>query len=304
MQNSRLFEITYILLGRRRVTAKELAKRFEVSVRTIYRDIDALSAAGVPVYATQGAGGGIALDESFIISKSTLSDSEQAEILFALKSLSVADDTNARELLTRLGGLFGKQSDEWIEVDFSHWGQHQKERDILAMLKRSILQTHAIAFRYYGSSGLQTNRTAYPVKLLYKTFAWYLQAFDPEKEAYRTFKLFRMEDLRATGKLFSKDALPPAPSLSDFWGNAPACVRVKLRFDSRVVWRVWDSFDVQEFSYDPDNVMTATVLLPEEEQSVDLLLSFGLNVRIIEPAALIHQLLERMKNIQNIYFQT
>ena len=304
MQNSRLFEILYILLGRERVTAKRLAERFEVSVRTIYRDIDALSAAGVPVYAAQGAGGGISLDDSYVINKSTLSDSEQEEILFALKSLSVADDTNTRELLARLGGLFGKQSSDWIEVDFSPWGQHQKERGILAMLKRSILQKRSITFWYYGSSGLRTHRTAYPVKLVYKTFAWYLQAFDPQKEAYRTFKLFRMEDLHDTGASFSKETLPPVPSLHEFWGEMPTGVRVKLWFDSQVVWRVRDSFDVQDFSYHSDGSMTATVLLPDDDQSIHTILSFGLSVRVIEPSSFVLRLVDQIKNIQNIYTQT
>ncbi|MCL1964113.1 MAG: HTH domain-containing protein, partial [Firmicutes bacterium] len=121
MQISRLFEIVYILINRKRVTAAELAERFEVSTRTIYRDINALAQAGVPVYTTQGLGGGICISDAYVLSKSALTDEEQSQILLALGSLSATGHYRADALLSRLGSLFDKDASPWIEVDFTRW---------------------------------------------------------------------------------------------------------------------------------------------------------------------------------------
>ena len=108
MQINRLFEIIYILLNKKSITATELAKHFEVSVRTIYRDIDTLSFAGIPIYAVQGKGGGISLLDDYILDKSLLSEKEQNEILYALQSLSAAKVPESKEVLERLSRLFNK----------------------------------------------------------------------------------------------------------------------------------------------------------------------------------------------------
>ena len=118
MKLNRLFEITSILLNRRTVTAAELAERFGVSVRTIYRDIDARSASGVPVYTSQGAGGGISLMEEYSLNRAMLSDEERRGILMALQLLRATRCPDLGGVLEKLGGLFRGGAD-WISVDFS-----------------------------------------------------------------------------------------------------------------------------------------------------------------------------------------
>ena len=126
MQINRLFEIIYILLNKKLITATELAEHFEVSVRTIYRDIDTLSSAGIPIYAVQGKGGGISLLDDYILDKSLLSEKEQHEILYALHSLSGAKAPESDDVLERLNHLVNKNKTSWIEVDFSPWGSDEK----------------------------------------------------------------------------------------------------------------------------------------------------------------------------------
>ncbi|MBU3110021.1 helix-turn-helix transcriptional regulator [Clostridium lacusfryxellense] len=123
MQINRLFGIIYILLDRKVVTAKELAKHFEVSSRTIYRDVDTLSSAGIPIYATQGKNGGITLLENFVLNKSVLSENEQNEILVALQSLTATGYPSIDITLSKLSSLFKKGDNNWIEVDFTNWGR-------------------------------------------------------------------------------------------------------------------------------------------------------------------------------------
>lgn len=110
MQINRLFEIVYILLDKKNVTAKELGERFNVSTRTIYRDIETLSGAGIPVYMSKGKGGGVRLLDHFVLNKSMLSESEQSEILTALSALQSVGQAEAQTALSKLSGIFGKAS--------------------------------------------------------------------------------------------------------------------------------------------------------------------------------------------------
>lgn len=117
MQESRLFRIVYYLLDKGKSTAPELAEKFEVSVRTIYRDIDIISSMGIPVYAMQGKGGGITLLDNFVLDKSLLSAKEKEQILMALQGIIATEQNNADELLTKSGSLFQAKNTNWIEVD-------------------------------------------------------------------------------------------------------------------------------------------------------------------------------------------
>lgn len=148
MQISRLFQVIYILLENGTVTAPELAERFEVSVRTIYRDVEALSQAGIPIYTIQGKGGGISLSDRFVLNKSMLTDKEQDEILFALQSLAAAQYPDSNAIFEKLSSLFRKNNINWIEVDFSSWGSGQKQKELFVLLKQAILEQKVISFTY------------------------------------------------------------------------------------------------------------------------------------------------------------
>ena len=129
MKNGRLFELLYLLVERRALTAGELAERFEVSERTIYRDVDALSAAGVPVYTQRGQGGGIRLMDQFVLDRCLLSPREQDEVLFALRALLSTGGLEGAEALERLSALFRREAEGWVEVDFTDWGSGEQERE-------------------------------------------------------------------------------------------------------------------------------------------------------------------------------
>ncbi|MDL2318265.1 YafY family transcriptional regulator [Eubacteriales bacterium OttesenSCG-928-A19] len=288
MQISRLFSIVYILLGRRHVTARELAERFEVSVRTIYRDVEALSQAGVPVYATQGAGGGIHISEAYVLNKSALTDAEQGQILMALQSLSATGNDESDALLSRLAGLFNKDSADWIEVDFSRWGNEAHDRQVLAMLKDGILHRRQLRFIYHGSYGKRTERTVYPVKLIYKSRAWYLQAFCLERQDFRTFKAVRMADIQLLDDTFDRQKLPVPPPLES--GESPqeaVATRptpITFRFQPQIAWRVFDEFDPSLIQWNSDGTLTVEVGFFEDSWLYSYTFSFGDAVEILAPA--------------------
>ena len=139
MQESRLFKIMYHLLAKGQATAPELAQKFEVSVRTIYRDIDALSGAGIPVYTETGRNGGINLMPDFVLDKAVLSKEEKDEILAALQSVNVAKNTGSSDILQKLSAVFSSHSENWLEVDFSRWGDIKQDNEKFELLKSAVI---------------------------------------------------------------------------------------------------------------------------------------------------------------------
>ena len=138
MQESRLFRILYYLVDKGKVTAPDLAEKFEVSVRTIYRDIDVISSAGIPIYATTGRNGGIQIANDFIINKTLFSEQEKKDILTALQSVSVMNNSES-ETLIKLAALFKVPIENWLEIDFSRWGHKSQDNQTFQKLKHAII---------------------------------------------------------------------------------------------------------------------------------------------------------------------
>ena len=147
MQINRLFEIVYLLLEKKQVTANELAEHFEVSARTIYRDIETLSSAGIPIYMIRGKGGGISLLPEFVLDKTVITNAEREDILSSLHAMQAVSLTEAGSTLHKLGGLFGGTNADWIEVDFSFWGDGEKEAGLFELLKQTILEKKVLQFQ-------------------------------------------------------------------------------------------------------------------------------------------------------------
>jgi len=146
MQIQRLLEMVYILLEKKMVTAKELAEHFEVSQRTIYRDVEILSASGIPIYTNKGKGGGICLIDHFVMNKSILTEEEQINILASLQGMKSLHVPDIEPVLKRLATIFDKHDSNWIDVDFSHWGSHTEDTDKFNLLKTAILNKNRVEF--------------------------------------------------------------------------------------------------------------------------------------------------------------
>ena len=186
-----------------RSSAPELAKKFEVSTRTIYRDLDTISAAGIPIYATQGKGGGISLLENYVLDKSLFSEKEQEQILMSLQGIASTKGEKADELLSKLSALFQIKGTDWIEVDFSAWDKNKAE--IFGKIKKAIFDRRIITFSYFGSNGQYLSRSVKPIKLIFKGNDWYLYGFCLLRNDYRFFKLTRIKDLATSDETFIRD---------------------------------------------------------------------------------------------------
>lgn len=198
---NRQLEMIYILMKKGTVTAQELAQHFEVSMRTVYRDVESLSMAGIPVYANRGKGGGIRLMERFVLDKLLLSEEEQRQILAALTSLR---ETRAlvgeEEILKKLETFFRTETFDWVAIDFSDWSGRRGE--LFEQIKEAILKRKVLEFDYYGQYGDMSHRQVEPLQLLFKEYTWYVRAYCRSREALRLFKVLRMKRVEMTGEIF------------------------------------------------------------------------------------------------------
>lgn len=300
MQISRLFEIVYILLEKKKTTANELAAYFEVSKRTILRDIETLTMAGIPIYTAKGKGGGISILDHFVLNKATISDQEQNQILFALQSLASTQNIDAGDLLSKLGALFNKRETDWIEVDFSRWGNRSPDKEKFEMLKNSILGKQLISFVYPSSYGRTTSRTVAPLKLVFKSKAWYLQGYCMDKKEYRIFKINRMLEGKVLEKSYAEQNYTPPPLEMESCEDS-VLVHLKLLFLPEAAYRVYDEFEENNVQQNSDNSFTVTIDLPEDLWLYGFLLSFGSGVKVLEPESVKEALLARAKEVENLY---
>ena len=282
MSVNRQFQMVYLLLERGRMTAGELAQRLEVSPRTILRDVDALSAAGVPIYTTQGAGGGVALLDGYVLDRAAFSEEEQRQLLTALQSLPGQEGEQA---LTKLSALFRRNQEGWLQVDLSRWGAADADNEKFRLLKRAVLERQTLAFQYASSHGSTRPRRVLPARLVFKGQGWYLQAFDLEREDYRTFRLSRILSPAFTGEVFRRRLEPPD---IDYSGDIPPLFRVeaRLRFAPYMAYRVYDEFDQSCVVPQADGSLLVETVFPEDQWLYGYLLSFGAGVEVLSPDAL------------------
>lgn len=298
MEQSRLFKIVYHLLERGKSTAPELAEKFDVSIRTIYRDLDAISAAGIPIYATQGKGGGIFIMQDFVLDKSLLSEQEKEHILMALQGISATEHNQSDGLLRKLGGVFQAKVTNWIEVDFSEWYKNTSKSDIFNLVKNAIFNRCVINFSYFAREGNYSTRTVEPVKLIFKNKDWYLYGFCLLRNDFRFFKLTRIKDLEIQSDTFIREA-ENIPEIETVIRNENI-IPVKLKFSPKAAFRVYDEF-TDNVSKDNQGNLYVNIDLPDNETLFSYILSFGDNVEILEPNSLRDRMKEKLSLMSEKY---
>ncbi|MEZ3517012.1 MAG: YafY family transcriptional regulator [Lachnospiraceae bacterium] len=291
MEQSRLFKIVYHLLEKGKSTAPELAEKFEVSIRTIYRDLDTISAAGIPIYATQGKGGGIFIMQDFMLNKSLLSEQEKEQILMALQGISATEHNQTDELLMKLSGLFQSKVTNWIEVDFSEWYKNTPNYDVFNLIKNAIFNQYTITFSYFAREGNYSNRTVEPIKLIFKNKDWYLYGFCLLRNDFRFFKLTRIKDLEISSDTFIRE-VKSSHEIETVIKNKNF-IHAKLKFSPKVAFRVYDEF-TDNVSKDNQGNLYVNIDLPDNETLFSYILSFGDNVEILEPDYLRHSMKEKL----------
>lgn len=278
MQIDRLFQIIYILLEKKTVTAKELAEKFEVSTRTIYRDIETLSSSQIPIYASKGKGGGISLLDDYILDKTVLTEKERNQILFALQGISKISNQDEKNTLEKISNIFNKSKTNWIEVDLSDWGTNLGADETFKIIKEAVINKKVLEFIYYNTYGEEKKRKACPLQIYFKDKAWYLKAYCKEKEDYRLFKISRMKEIKIIEETFEIEL----PEIKEKRIKIKT-IKLELEISKNMTYRVYDEFKKEEITQKANGDFIIKTEIPENDWVYGYILSFGENIKVISP---------------------
>ena len=293
------------LLNRNVVSAKELAQRFEVSVRTIVRDVDALSAAGIPISSSTGAAGGYEILDTFKLNKQITTMEDYLFIITALKGMcSAYDDKKINATLEKLLSTGHYKDDEQrVFIDFGVVREGGNIPEFVREIEGAIHNKSIVEFDYTGSTGQKSHRTVEPLALNYRWYAWYLLAYCTDKNDYRLFKLNRLTDLTVTNK----------PMLHEH-GNVPELLEKQWRNDTRpyitikLLCKAEARSSVMEYmrgkiveERENGDFVLETYGMENDRMWLSLLLGFGDSVEVLEPQKVIDMLKEKSYQIQKLY---
>ncbi|MBB6734240.1 helix-turn-helix transcriptional regulator [Cohnella zeiphila] len=304
MKLERLISMVYMLLNHEVVSATALAERYNVSPRTIYRDIEAICAAGIPVVSYQGVNGGFGIMDEYKMDRSLLGAHDVGALVSVLQSMSaVFGDEQAMETAYKLQTIQGRHEKPGLSMEM---GIGRADPEALRTLRAAIKDSRVLKFVYISAKGEKTDRVVEPVKLTYRYDAWYLYAYCRTRSDYREFKVPRMVELSATAEPFRhKHPLPPSSANSprEMPRDAPYIDAV-LHFSVASLARALDFFHRFDKSFNPDGSLIVKARIyhyPEAKWIVPILLSFGSGVEVLEPAELRQELREQLQKTLSLY---
>lgn len=277
--------MVYILLAHDRITAAELAQKLDVSVRTIYRYVDTLSTAGVPVYVTKGRNGGIALLPEFKVSKAMVNENEQVDILTSLKNMRDLDVLD-NQALDKLAAVFQQTPVDWLKIDPTIWHKGDAQAKILARLREAILNHQFVSFQYLNSKNEFLTREVYPYQVVFKKNAWYLSGYALERQAVRTFKLSRLSKLTVTQKPHAQLKGEPWLAQREPQIQPVKQLRVDLILAPQLQYRVFEEFPKADITQTKTGAYEVVTDLNAGDWLVTYLLSFGSGLQVVGPETL------------------
>jgi Predicted transcriptional regulator len=289
MKIDRLLSIVVLLLGREKVTAADLARRFEVTERTIYRDLDAINASGIPIVAYPGPRGGYRIDPSYTIDRRLLGFEDLKAIVAALKGVNSAlEDRAIGSALEKIESLGPRERaaellEDRVVIDLFPWGRRGEERRLAKLLEPAIAERRLVAFDYSSYGSEVERRVVEPMTLVFKAYAWYLWGFCRLRGGYRLFKLSRMRGLELRLERFKRrpgayepEAEPPQPPMAD----------VLLAVDRSRAAEAEEWYGSEALQRLEGGELRLRLRLPEGDWLVRMLLGFGPGIEVLEPPSL------------------
>jgi predicted DNA-binding transcriptional regulator YafY len=307
MRIDRLLSIVILLLNKDRIPARELADRFEVSVRTIYRDIEAINLAGIPVISYPGNTGGFGIMENFTLNRQILSLRDLIAILSALKGIRTTfDDQIMGNAIEKISSLLPRdtahspgQDDKRIIFDIIPYGYSEKLRQRLKRLYKAVNEHLLVEFDYRNLKGESYRRTAEPMTLLLKGSAWYLFAFCLTKQEGRLFKLTRMREVIILQHSFQPREISYKDSM--MFSAPKNLVSLHLKFSPEVRNRVEEYFESRQLTYEPDGCIHAKMTFPLDEWVYSFIFSYGEDVEVLDPAHVRERMKQKAKKLYSLY---
>ena len=300
--------IVVLLLNKDRISARQLAERFEVSVRTIYRDIEAINCAGIPVVAYSGINGGFGIMENYKLDRHVLTLHEMVSIVTALKGVNATfDNGEFNSVIEKIVNLvphdktshFLEKHEEFV-IDILPWGVKAKLKDDLKIIQQSIAERKVLRFVYRNSKGKIKVRDVEPMTLVFKGYAWYLYAFCRLKKDFRIFKLTRMGEIKIFNELFVK-RLETYSNFMKRSADKTSFVDLVLKFSPEAKIKVEESFDESSITLLDDGYLEVRISLPEDEWLYSMILGFGEYVEVLQPGYIRKKIIERAEKIFSVY---
>lgn len=313
MKINRLLAIITILLNREKISAVELSKRFEVSIRTIYRDIEAINMAGIPIVSQSGNNGGFYIVDNYKINHQLLTLEDKISIVEALKNINGFLDNKQVELaIEKIKSIVPKEKRAEFDSHFQQmvidnlpWGFRKSDKENLnyKVVYTAVDNKKCIAFDYRSSKGGYDWREVEPLTLVFKGGSWYLFSFCKLRSDYRLFKLSRMDSLEVLEKEIEKGRISyeQYENLDKNKYEENKLTRMKLKFSNRVRYRIEDYFDISEIKVQEDGSLVVESDFFEDEWVYSMILSYGEYVEVIEPYRIRKIIKDKSEKIYNIY---
>ena len=308
MKVDRLVSIIMILLDKKRIGAQELADMFEVSPRTIYRDIDAICMAGIPIRSTSGVGGGFEIMPQYKIDKNVFSTADLSALLMGLSGLSnIVRGEELIHTLAKVKSFIPAERAKDIEVkanqiciDLSPWMGNRNIQPYLATIQTALQERRLLTFTYTDRHGNQTVRTAEPYQLVLKSSHWYFQGYCYKRNDFRLFRLSRILSLHMEEDTFvPRDYQKPQLDIDDIVATMQKTII--LRIHKSIMDRVLDYCPYEQFSPYDDAHFIVHFPFIENDYYYDMLLSFGNKCECLGPAHIREQLKHRILDLAALY---
>ncbi|MGX6446244.1 helix-turn-helix transcriptional regulator [Neobacillus sp. K501] len=277
----RLISIIMILLKKDVVSANEFAQLFNVSKRTILRDMETLSLSNIPIYSINGVNGGYRMMDEYKVDKRLLSSSDLENILTALGGLeqilvSEEVEKTIRKIEAMVSPLSLKNS---IHLSFYDWEGRSEILQVLKRCQESIVKRRLVSFDYIDKDGVKTKRKVEPYQLHFSESSWYLKGFCLHRLGYRTFKLSRIEHLQMDEKTFN----PRDDLLENDAGYQPKLVEIKALISPSIKDQFIERYGRKSIEDYNSEVLLATISVPQNSTGFQFLAGFGTNLKIVEP---------------------
>jgi len=308
MKIDRLISIIMILLDKERIGAQELANMFEVSPRTIYRDIDTINIAGIPVRSTPGVDGGFEIMQQYKVDKKFFSTADISAILTGLSSVSnMIQGNELANALAKIKSFIPADRVKDIElksnqiyIDLSPWMGNRNIQPYIEIIKTALQESKLLSFEYADRYGNKTARTAEPYQLVLKSSHWYWQGYCHKRNDFRLFKLSRTSNLKIEKEFFTpQDYQTPELEFNDILATMQT--KIKIRIHKSAMDKVLNYCTHEHFSPDGNEHFIVSFPFIENEYFYSILFSFGNKCECIEPLYIRTEMKRRIHDIANVY---
>lgn len=294
--------ILFTLLARRKISAGELAAKYDVSVRTIYRYIDEMTIAGIPIDVARGQNGGVYISDAFKLPKGLMTKEEYTRAVEAM--LAMNEQLSDPALDSAIHKITAQMKSEKFDMTFSgnilvdsgNWGDESRFSDKLSLMERAIEEREALEIDYYSREGVHSQRKIFPHLLVYKQKIWYVYAFCTVRGAFRLFKLGRMRMIMKTGETFERIPFKREDVPLKFWYDDASAIEARFEILPEALPFAEEWLGIENVVKQGEKYV-AEVLLPEDESLVGTILSVGAGFKVLSPASLAERVEREAKRI-------